>query len=57
LQENSGGGINLMRNADTFQLPPFEEANSPPLGTTPVLDYRATPEEDRNQGEEANTEQ
>ena len=29
LQENSGDGINLMRNADTFQLPPFEEANRP----------------------------
>jgi general secretion pathway protein D len=32
LQDNSGDGINLMRDADTFQLPPFEEANSP----TPV---------------------
>jgi general secretion pathway protein D len=29
LQENSGDGINLMRNAETFQLPPFEEANQP----------------------------
>jgi general secretion pathway protein D len=29
LQENSGEGVNLMRNVDTFQLPPFEEANRP----------------------------
>lgn len=29
LQENSGGGVNLMRGAETFQLPPFEEANQP----------------------------
>ncbi len=32
LQENSGDGVNLMRDAKTFQLPPFEEANRP----TPV---------------------
>ncbi|MGI9272975.1 MAG: type II secretion system secretin GspD [Woeseiaceae bacterium] len=29
LQENSGDGVKLMRDADTFQLPPFEEANRP----------------------------
>ena len=29
LQENSGDGINLMRDVDTFQLPAFEEANRP----------------------------
>jgi general secretion pathway protein D len=27
LRQNSGDGINLMRGVDTFQLPPFEEAN------------------------------
>ncbi|MGI9219867.1 MAG: type II secretion system secretin GspD [Woeseiaceae bacterium] len=32
LQQNSGGGINLMRDAETFQLPPFEEANKPAPG-------------------------
>jgi len=53
LQENSGGGINLMRNAETFQLPPFEDANRPNLGETPVLDYQGAPEA----GDEENTEQ
>jgi general secretion pathway protein D len=32
LQENSGEGINLMRDTETFQLPPFEEANRPAPG-------------------------
>jgi len=27
LRQNSGDGVNLMRDAETFQLPPFEEAN------------------------------
>ena len=33
LRENSGDGINLMRGAETFQLPPFEEANRPGQST------------------------
>ncbi len=38
LQENSGGGINLMHNADTFQLPPFEEANLSAPGKSATMD-------------------
>lgn len=53
LQENSGNGINLMRGADTFQLPPFEEANLPAPGVDRILEN----DEDPQQGDEENSEQ
>jgi general secretion pathway protein D len=63
LRENSGDGINLMHGVETFQLPPFEEANHPAPGETPGLDMRlgedgAVFESDNSdEGEEENTEQ
>ncbi len=58
LKENSGDGINLMRDVDTFQLPPFEDANGPALGESPVLDYQGKEESDEAvDAEEENTEQ
>jgi len=66
LKDNSGDGINLMRDVDTFQLPPFEEANLPAPGTTPVMDYikeggeevdEDGGEEVGDEGEEENSEQ
>ncbi len=49
LKENSGDGINLMKDVDTFQLPPFEEANRPAPGVTPLLDQG----EEEGEGEES----
>jgi general secretion pathway protein D len=66
LRENSGDGINLMPDVDTFQLPPFEEANYPAPGETPGLDmrlgedgqvYESDDGDEGEDGEEENTEQ
>ena len=57
LKENSGDGINLMPDVDTFQLAPFEEANRPPLGETPLLDQGEEESDAAVDAEEESTEQ
>ena len=57
LKENSGDGINLMRDVDTFQLPPFEDANGSLPGKNPLLDKSVEENEDSVDGEEESTEQ
>ncbi|MGI9202101.1 MAG: type II secretion system secretin GspD [Woeseiaceae bacterium] len=54
LRQNSGDGVNLMRDAETFQLPPFEEANdSAPGESTRVYgDQESAAEESESENTE-----
>lgn len=53
LRDNSAEGINLMPNAETFQLPPFDEANRP----APGEGYRFDGADEDTAGEEQAVEQ